>query len=54
MQLAGWHAKGQIQFREHVLDGIESFPAAYDLVFAGGNHGKTLICLEPKGGLGSD
>ena len=54
MQLAGWHAKGQIQFREHVLDGIESFPAAYDLVFAGGNHGKTLICLEPRGGLGSD
>jgi len=49
MQLADWHAKGQIQFREHVLDGIESFPAAYDLVFAGGNHGKLLISLEPQG-----
>ncbi len=48
MQLADWHAKGQIQFREHVLDGIESFPGAYDLIFAGGNQGKLLICLEPQ------
>lgn len=52
MQLADWHAKGQIQFREHVLNGIESFPAAYDLVFAGGNHGKMLLCLEGEIGAG--
>jgi NADPH-dependent curcumin reductase CurA len=45
--LAGWHAQGEIQFREHVLQGIESFPLAFDMLFSGANQGKLLIQLEP-------
>ena len=39
---SGW-ADGTIKFREHVLEGIESFPNAYEMLFDGRNHGKLLI-----------
>ena len=39
---SGW-ADGSIKFREHVLEGIESFPDAYEMLFEGRNHGKLLI-----------
>jgi len=39
---SGW-AEGAIKFREHVLEGIESFPDAYEMLFEGRNHGKLLI-----------
>jgi NADPH-dependent curcumin reductase CurA len=48
MALAGWHAKGELKFREHVLHGIESFPKAYDMLFTGANQGKLLIQLESE------
>ena len=48
MALAGWHAKGEIKFREHVLHGIESFPKAFDMIFSGANQGKLLIQLESE------
>ena len=34
---------GQIKFREHVVEGIESFPEAFDMLFAGTNFGKLVI-----------
>ena len=46
--LAGWRAEGKLQFREHVLQGIESFPQAFDMLFCGANHGKLLITLEER------
>jgi NADPH-dependent curcumin reductase CurA len=46
MALLGWKMKGQLICREHVLSGIESFPAAYDMIFSGANQGKLLIDLE--------
>jgi NADPH-dependent curcumin reductase CurA len=46
--LATWRAEGKLQFREHVLQGIESFPEAFDMLFSGANHGKLLIDLEER------
>ncbi|MEI7513909.1 MAG: NADP-dependent oxidoreductase [Betaproteobacteria bacterium] len=48
MALAGWHAKGEIRFRDHVLLGIESFPQAFGMLFTGANQGKLLIQLESE------
>lgn len=47
--LAGWRAEGKLQFREHVLQGIESFPQAFDMLFSGANQGKLLIKLGEQG-----
>jgi NADPH-dependent curcumin reductase CurA len=46
MTLAGWHAKGEVKFRNHVLHGIDSFPQAFDMLFSGANQGKLLIQLD--------
>ena len=48
MALAGWQAKGEVRFREHVLQGIESFPQAFDMLFSGANQGKLLIQLPSE------
>ena len=32
-----------MKFRQHVLEGIERFPEAYDMLFNGHNQGKLLI-----------
>ena len=40
-------AAGDIVFREHVVEGIEAFPDAFDMLFTGGNHGKLLIKVRP-------
>jgi NADPH-dependent curcumin reductase CurA len=37
--------EGRLTTREHVLEGIESFPAAVKMLFAGENRGKLLIRL---------
>ena len=34
---------GRLKMREHVVEGIENFPDAYDMIFRGGNHGKLLL-----------
>jgi NADPH-dependent curcumin reductase len=43
MQLGAWMMQGRVKTREHIVDGIERFPAALALLFAGGNHGKLMI-----------
>ena len=35
--------KGELMFREHIVEGIESFPDAFEMLFSGGNQGKLLI-----------
>ena len=35
--------KGDVIFREHIVEGIESFPKAFEMLFNGGNQGKLLI-----------
>lgn len=34
---------GRLKMREHVLQGIEKFPDAYEMIFRGENHGKLLL-----------
>jgi NADPH-dependent curcumin reductase CurA len=41
--LAQWRALGEVIFREHIVHGIERFPEAFTMLFAGGNEGKLLI-----------
>jgi len=33
----------RIKFREHIVEGIENFPDAFDMIFEGKNHGKLLL-----------
>lgn len=41
--LAGWLADGAIVTREHVLDGLERFPEALQLLFGGAQIGKLMV-----------
>ena len=41
--LAKWMDEGQLTTREHVLEGIDCFPKAVQMIFAGENRGKLLI-----------
>lgn len=45
MSLMQWQAAGEIIFREHVVKGIDAFPEALAMLFAGRNEGKLLIEL---------
>ena len=42
-QLAAWIDDGSLVHRQHILDGIEQFPAALRMLFRGENHGKLLL-----------
>ncbi len=44
-ELAGWLADGSLIAREHVMQGIESFPEALNRALAGDKSGKLLIRL---------
>ena len=35
--------RGELIFREHIVEGIEHFPEAFEMLFRGGNQGKLLI-----------
>ena len=37
---------GSLKFRQHVLEGIERFPEAFDMLFDGRNQGKLLIKIN--------
>ena len=41
--IAGWLREGRVQYRETVVDGLESAPAAFVALFSGGNIGKQLV-----------
>lgn len=43
MALGGWMMQGKLKTREHVVEGIENFPQALEMLFAGGNLGKLMI-----------
>jgi hypothetical protein len=45
MALMQWRTTGEIVFREHIVKGIERFPEAFAMLFAGANEGKLLIEL---------
>lgn len=38
--------EGRLKMREHVVEGIEKFPDAYEMIFRGENHGKLLLKIS--------
>lgn len=44
-KLAGYLMQGQIQYRTHVLEGLESAIEGINLLFTGGNNGKLIVKL---------
>lgn len=45
MALLQWSQSGAVMFRNHILVGIDQFPRAFAMLFAGENHGKLLLQL---------
>jgi NADPH-dependent curcumin reductase CurA len=43
MQLLKWKHQGKLTYREHMLEGLENFPQAFEMLFRGENTGKLLI-----------
>lgn len=46
--LSGWIASGQLRWRDDIVAGLESAPAALDRLFAGGNMGKMIVQVSPE------
>lgn len=46
--LSKWIADGRIQWKDHVIDGLESAVPALDLLFTGKNDGKLLVKVSPE------
>ena len=42
-ELSDWLAEGSLHVAEEILEGIERFPEALQLMFNGGNTGKLLV-----------
>ncbi|HSN03294.1 MAG TPA: NADP-dependent oxidoreductase [Acidimicrobiales bacterium] len=45
-ELASMLARGELAHREHLVQGLEHAPDALNLLFSGGNHGKTLVVVD--------
>ena len=45
-ELATLLARGELAHREHLVRGLENAPLALNLLFSGGNHGKTLVVVD--------
>ena len=45
--LASMVLDGSLAHHEHLVDGLEHAPDALNLLFSGGNHGKTLVVVDP-------
>jgi NADPH-dependent curcumin reductase len=43
--LGKWLNDGKIKYREHIIEGLENFPAAIRMLFTGENNGKLLLKL---------
>jgi NADPH-dependent curcumin reductase CurA len=48
MELAAMVQNGTLKHREHLVHGLEKAPEALNLLFSGGNHGKTLVVVDPS------
>lgn len=43
MVMAGWIQAGKLKTREDIVDGLENFPNAFDMLFTGANNGKLVL-----------
>ena len=41
--MTGWLKNGSVKYKEHVVEGLENAPAAFDQLLVGGNFGKMLV-----------
>ena len=46
--MGGWMASGKLKTREDIVDGLDAFPKAFDMLFSGANHGKLVLRLNDK------
>ncbi len=46
MQIAQWIMQGQLKCKEHIVQGLDQFPAALGMLFKGANHGKLVLQLN--------
>jgi NADPH-dependent curcumin reductase CurA len=42
-EMAGWMAAGRLKSREHVVEGLQTFPEALNMLFSGANTGKLVL-----------
>ena len=42
-EMAGWLAKGQLKSKEHIVEGLETFPETLMKLFSGENFGKLIL-----------
>lgn len=52
LELAGMVHAGTLRHQEHLVHGLEHAPEALNLLFSGGNHGKTLVVVDESVQLG--
>ncbi len=45
-EMAGWMAAGRLKSREHIVEGIETFPETLLMLFAGENTGKLVLAVK--------
>ena len=41
--MAAWLAQGKLKSKEHIVEGIETFPETLLMLFSGENFGKLMI-----------
>ncbi|MBU6232722.1 MAG: NADP-dependent oxidoreductase [Acidobacteria bacterium] len=46
LELGAMVLNGQLEHAEHLVEGLENAPQALNLLFSGGNHGKTLVVVD--------
>jgi NADPH-dependent curcumin reductase CurA len=46
MAMGGWMASGKLKTREDIVDGLDAFPHAFDMLFSGANNGKLVLRLN--------
>jgi len=51
-ELASMVLSGALRHQEHLVHGLERAPEALNLLFSGGNHGKTLVVVDESVRLG--
>ena len=43
MVMASWIQSGKLKTRADVVDGLDAFPKAFDMLFTGANNGKLVL-----------
>ena len=46
-RVGGWMASGKLKTREDIVEGLDNFPKAFDMLFTGANNGKLVLKLDP-------